>query len=117
MSDKCSSESSSEKAHKRLKFVLIHDRANVSPEVMEHIKNDIIKVISNYMEIDKQAMEISLENDADAVAWQHGTSYADVMYEAMVEGAITRMMGIFENLEGVSMIMPIARSISRSVKR
>ena len=35
---------------------------------MEHIKNDIIKVISNYMEIDKQAMEISLENDADAVA-------------------------------------------------
>ena len=51
-----------------MKFVLIHDRANVSPEVMEHIKNDIIKVISNYMEIDQQAMEISLENDADAVA-------------------------------------------------
>ena len=31
------SDSSSEQAHKRLKFVLIHDRANVSPEVMEHI--------------------------------------------------------------------------------
>ena len=62
------SESSSEQAHKRLKFVLIHDRANVSPEVMEHIKNDIIKVISNYMEIDQKAMEISLENDQDAVA-------------------------------------------------
>ena len=46
------SDSSSEQAHKRLKFVLIHDRANVSPEIMEHIKNDIIKVISNYMEID-----------------------------------------------------------------
>ena len=62
------SESSSEQAHKRLKFVLIHDRANVSPEVMEHIKNDIIKVISHYMEIDQKAMEISLENDQDAVA-------------------------------------------------
>ena len=62
------SDSSSEQAHKRLKFVLIHDRANVSPEVMEHIKNDIIKVISNYMEIDQKAMEISLENDQDAVA-------------------------------------------------
>ena len=35
---------------------------------MEHIKNDIIKVISNYMEIDQKAMEISLENDQDAVA-------------------------------------------------
>lgn len=50
---------------------------------------------------------LMIENDADAVAWQHGTSYADVMYEAMVEGAITRMMGIYENLEGVSMVMPI----------
>ncbi len=50
---------------------------------------------------------LMIENDADAVQWQHGTSYADVMYEAMVEGAITRMMGIFENLEGVSMVMPI----------
>ena len=53
---------------------------------------------------------LMIENDADAVAWQHGTSYADVMYEAMVEGAITRMMGIFENIEGVSMIMPIRSS-------
>ena len=62
------SDSSSEQAHKRLKFVLIHDRANVSPEIMEHIKNDIIKVISHYMEIDQRAMEISLENDQDSVA-------------------------------------------------
>ena len=62
------SESSSEQAHKRLKFVLIHDRANVSPEVMEHIKNDIIKVISNYMEINQQDMDISLANDDDSVA-------------------------------------------------
>ena len=59
---------SSEQAHERLKFVLIHDRANVSPEVMEHIKNDIIKVISHYMDIDQKAMEISLENDQDSVA-------------------------------------------------
>ena len=50
---------------------------------------------------------LMIENDADAVQWQHGTSDADVMYEAMVEGAITRMMGIFENLDGVSMVMPI----------
>lgn len=60
--------SSSEQAHKRLKFVLIHDRANVSPEIMERIRSDIIQVISHYMEIDQNAMEISLENDADSVA-------------------------------------------------
>ena len=34
-------------ARDRLKVVLIHDRANISPEVMDNLKNDIIKVISN----------------------------------------------------------------------
>ena len=63
-----SGKSSQQIAHDRLTFVLIHDRANVSPEVMEHLKNDIIKVISNYMEIDQREMEISLANDADSVA-------------------------------------------------
>ena len=50
---------------------------------------------------------LMIENDADAVQWQHGTSYADIMYEAMVEGGITRLEGIFEDYEGADMIMPI----------
>ncbi len=37
---------SGEVAVDRLKLVLVSDRANCSPEVMEKIKNDIIKVIS-----------------------------------------------------------------------
>ena len=49
-------------------FVLLNDRANISPEIMEQIKNDIIQVISHYMDIDKEAMDISLENDANSVA-------------------------------------------------
>lgn len=55
-------------AHDRLKVVLIHDRANISPEVMENLKNDIIQVISNYMEINQEDMDIALENDEDSVA-------------------------------------------------
>ncbi len=61
-------EQSGKIAHDRLKVVLIHDRANISPEVMDNLKNDIIKVISNYMEINQQDMEISLANDDDSVA-------------------------------------------------
>lgn len=63
-----SKESSKDIAKTRLKFVLIHDRANVSPEVMESLKNDIIKVISKYMEIDRNAMNISLANEDNSVA-------------------------------------------------
>ena len=50
---------------------------------------------------------LMIENDADAVQWQRGTSYADIMYEAMVEGAITRLEGFFEDYQDASMIMPI----------
>lgn len=52
---------SKEIAKDRLKVVLIHDRANISPEVMQALKNDIIEVISHYMDINKNEMEISLE--------------------------------------------------------
>ena len=60
--------SSKEIAKDRLKVVLIHDRANISPEVMQALKNDIIEVISHYMDINKNEMEISLENDDNSVA-------------------------------------------------
>jgi cell division topological specificity factor len=63
-----SDKSSKEVARDRLKVVLIHDRANISPEVMKMLKDDIIKVISNYMEINKQDMEITLANDETSVA-------------------------------------------------
>ena len=55
-------------AKNRLKFVLVSDRANCSPEVMEKIKNDIIQVISKYMEIDAQGLDIQLtetESESD----------------------------------------------------
>ena len=61
-------ERSGQIAPDRLKVVLIHDRANVSPEVMDNLKNDIIKVISNYMDINQKDMDISLENDDNSVA-------------------------------------------------
>ena len=59
---------SKEIAKDRLKVVLIHDRANISPEVMQALKNDIIEVISHYMDTNKNEMEISLENDDNSVA-------------------------------------------------
>ena len=61
-------EKSGKVAKKRLQMVLIQDRASVSPEVMEKLRDDIIRVISKYMVINKSDMEISLENVEDSVA-------------------------------------------------
>ena len=52
--------SSSSVAKDRLKLVLVSDRANCSPEIMEQIKNDIIVVISKYVEIDTAGLDIKI---------------------------------------------------------
>ncbi len=52
--------SSSDVAKDRLKLLLVSDRSNCSPELMEKIKNDIIEVISKYMEIDPEGLDISI---------------------------------------------------------
>ena len=52
--------SSGDVAKDRLKLLLISDRANCSPEIIELIKNDIIKVISKYMEIDCDGLDIQI---------------------------------------------------------
>ena len=52
--------SSSTVAKDRLRFILVSDRANCSPELMEQIKNDIINVISKYVEIDTEGLDIKI---------------------------------------------------------
>jgi cell division topological specificity factor len=51
---------SSNVAKDRLKLVLVSDRAGCSPEIMEQIKNDIIQVISRYIEIDQEGLDIKI---------------------------------------------------------
>jgi cell division topological specificity factor len=51
---------SKEVAKDRLKLVLVHDRINCSAKVLEMLKNDIIKVISNYLEIDDDSVEFQI---------------------------------------------------------
>ena len=53
-------ESSKNVAKERLKLVLIHDKANVSPQFLEMVKGEIIKVIKKYMEIDEECLDIQL---------------------------------------------------------
>ena len=52
--------SSKDVAKERLKLVLIHDRANLSPQFLEMLKSEIIKVITNYMDVDESALDIQL---------------------------------------------------------
>jgi len=59
---------SKETAIKRLQLVLIHDRTDISPETMENLRRDLIGVISNYLEIDEERIELDLEKEERSVA-------------------------------------------------
>ncbi|MBU3189760.1 cell division topological specificity factor MinE [Clostridium bowmanii] len=47
-------------ASDRLKLILIHDRADFSPDFLEMIKADILKVISKYADIETGEIEVRL---------------------------------------------------------
>lgn len=55
-------------AKERLRLVLVHDRSSVSPQLLESLKEDMIQVISDYMEIDKMGMTVNLSSDEKSVA-------------------------------------------------
>ena len=60
--------SSGQLARKRMQFVLMHDRMDITPDIMEAVKNDIIQVLSRYMEIDSRSIKVDLEQGKDFMA-------------------------------------------------
>ena len=56
---------SKEVAKDRLKLVLIHDRCNVSQSVMDDIRKEIITVISKYVDIDVDRLNIEMTDVED----------------------------------------------------
>lgn len=55
-------------AKERLRLVLVHDRTAVSPELLNLLKEDLIKVLQQYMDIDMDSLLVNIENEANSVA-------------------------------------------------
>ncbi len=51
------------KVKQRLKFILAHDRAAIEPQVFENMRNEIMRVVSKYVELDEGLLDIRLESD------------------------------------------------------
>ena len=50
---------SSEVAKERLQLVLVHDRIKISPALLDRMKDELITVISRYVEIEADAVEVT----------------------------------------------------------
>ena len=57
---------SKQAAKDRLKLVLMQDRASVSPDFFEMMKQEIIDVIKKYIEIDEESLEVELTRGLEA---------------------------------------------------
>lgn len=57
-------EKSSAVAKQRLQMVLIHDRSDISPGLIEQIKDDIIEVIARRLAIDSDNVVVNLAQTA-----------------------------------------------------
>ena len=50
---------SREIAKNRLQLVLVQDRVNMSPQLLQTLKDELISVISKFVEIDEENMEVT----------------------------------------------------------
>jgi len=55
------SKGSGSTAKDRLQFVLVHDRINLPPEKLREMKEEILAVISKYVSVDRERVDIALE--------------------------------------------------------
>ena len=55
-------------ARNRLKLVLMQDRTNLNPNLLERMRGVLIDLLSKYVEMDKEALDLNFENDGESVA-------------------------------------------------
>ena len=67
---------SKDAAKERLHLVLLQDRANVSADFLDMMKQEIIEVIKKYIEIDENAIDVRLTNKENS----DGTNGAPALY-------------------------------------
>jgi cell division topological specificity factor len=61
-------QTSSSTAKERLRLVLMTDHLALAPEIIENMKRDLVDVISRYVEVDREKVEVNFEREDRALA-------------------------------------------------
>ncbi len=81
-------ESAKEVACNRLKFVLMQDRTNLTPELMDRMRKELIELLSRYVEMDKEALELGFEQEGNQMALMLSIPVLRAREEAEIEATL-----------------------------
>lgn len=61
-------ENAKEVACNRLRVVLMQDRTNLTPELLQRMRKELVELLSKYVEMDKDALELNFDQEGDQMA-------------------------------------------------
>ncbi len=83
-----SGDASKSVATNRLKLVLMQDRTNLTPKILEQMRGELIDLLSRYVEMDKELLELNFEQEGDQVALMLSIPVIRAKDEEEIEAAL-----------------------------
>lgn len=81
-------ENAKDVACNRLRVVLMQDRTNLTPELMQRMRRELVELLSKYVEMDKDALELNIDQEGDQMALMLSIPVIRAKDEAEIEEAL-----------------------------
>ena len=81
-------ENTKDLACNRLRVVLMQDRTNLTPELLESMRKELVELLSKYVEMDKDALELNFEQEGEQMALMLSIPVVRAKNEEEIEAAL-----------------------------
>lgn len=81
-------ENAKDVACNRLRVVLMQDRTNLTPELLQRMRRELVELLSKYVEMDKDALELNFDQEGDQMALMLSIPVIRAKDEAEIEKAL-----------------------------
>ena len=83
-------ENAKDVACNRLRVVLMQDRTNLTPELLQRMRRELVELLSKYVEMDKDALELNFDQEGDQMALMLSIPVIRAKDEEEIEKALAK---------------------------